>query len=76
MNKGDSLFVVSVRVSVLVSLRPVSGPSSMSDSNTALVLAFDALCKFLKTVSSISAFLSVLCDYYVLGASLQRSHST
>ena len=75
MNEGDSLFVIGVRMCVLIGLCTMSGPSSMSDSNAALVLSFDALCEFLKAVSSISALLSVFSDYNVLGVSLKRSHS-
>ncbi len=75
MNESDSLFVIHVRMRVLISLCAVSRPSCMSDSNAALVLAFDALSEFLKAVSSISTLLSVFSDYNVLGVSLKRSHS-
>ena len=76
MNKSDPLFMISVRMCVLISLCAMSGPSSMSDSNIALMFSFDALSELLKAVASISAFLSVLSDNYAVRAGLKRSHST
>lgn len=64
-----------MRVRILIGLSAMSSPSCMSDTDIALVLALNTLCKFLQAISSVSVFLSVFCDNNIMSATLKRCHT-
>ena len=66
VHEGYSVLVVVMRMSILIRFSTVSGPSSMSDADVALVLPFNAGSQLLQAITSVSIFQCIFCDHYVV----------